>query len=133
MCERCAEPVIRFIVPGPAVAWQRAAKGGGHSFTHPYTRTYQREVRQAAEDAGAGFLMLDGPLYMALTVYRSRPAKPAHERCDTRKPDLDNLVKTIADALNGLAYKDDAQICELRAFKLHGEPERVEVEIGSLS
>ena len=46
--------MIRFTVPGPAVAWQRAAKGGGHSFTHPYTRTYQREVRQTAEDAGAG-------------------------------------------------------------------------------
>ena len=28
----------------------------------------------------------------------------------TQKPDVDNLAKTIMDALNGFAYKDDSQI-----------------------
>jgi len=127
--------VIRFTVPGPAVAWQRTAKSrGGVLFTHPYTRTYQREVRQAAEDAGAGLVMLDGPIALSVKVYRNPPAKrvPKFGPWDTRKPDLDNLAKTIADALNGLAYADDAQICQLTAWKFFGEPERVEIEIWSL-
>jgi Holliday junction resolvase RusA-like endonuclease len=125
--------MIRFTVPGPAVAWQRTAKSrGGVLFTHPYTRTYQREVRQAAEDAGAGLVMLDGPIALSVKVYRNPPAKRLGEFWDPRKPDLDNLVKTIADALNGLAYADDAQICQLTAWKFFDEPERVEIEIGSL-
>ena len=29
----------------------------------------------------------------------------------TKKPDADNIIKVILDALNGLAYRDDSQIC----------------------
>jgi Holliday junction resolvase RusA-like endonuclease len=27
------------------------------------------------------------------------------------KPDFDNIAKLVSDALNGIAYKDDSQIC----------------------
>lgn len=30
----------------------------------------------------------------------------------TKKPDMDNVVKIIADSLNNLAYYDDTQIVE---------------------
>lgn len=36
-----------------------------------------------------------------------------------KKPDLDNLQKFILDCLNGLAFKDDAQVCEIRAKKIY--------------
>lgn len=45
------------------------------------------------------------------------------------KPDVDNLVKIIADALNGIAYKDDNQITKLEVIKKYGEEDKVEVEI----
>lgn len=35
------------------------------------------------------------------------------------KPDLDNICKFFLDCLNGLAFKDDAQICEIRAKKIY--------------
>lgn len=35
------------------------------------------------------------------------------------KPDLDNLLKFVLDCLNGLLFKDDAQICEIRAKKIY--------------
>lgn len=35
----------------------------------------------------------------------------------TKKPDIDNLEKTILDALNGVAWVDDKQIIELHAIK----------------
>lgn len=47
----------------------------------------------------------------------------------TKKPDIDNVVKIICDSLNGVAYKDDAQIVEIHAYKLYSENPRVEVEI----
>lgn len=33
-----------------------------------------------------------------------------HKILPTKKPDCDNISKIVCDALNGVAYKDDAQI-----------------------
>lgn len=45
------------------------------------------------------------------------------------KPDLDKLVRSLGDALTGIAYDDDAQVTELIARKMYGSPARVEVEV----
>lgn len=50
----------------------------------------------------------------------------------TKKPDLDNIIKAIADSLNGIAYKDDAQIVEIESKKFYSEAPRVEVTIQDL-
>ena len=47
----------------------------------------------------------------------------------TKKPDTDNIAKIILDALNGLAYHDDAQIVELNLIKCYGEIPCVRVKI----
>lgn len=39
----------------------------------------------------------------------------------TKKPDVDNLVKSILDALSGVAYKDDSQVVELTIGKIYSE------------
>lgn len=36
---------------------------------------------------------------------------------DTPKPDIDNVIKIVCDALNGVAYDDDKQILKLIAYK----------------
>jgi Holliday junction resolvase RusA-like endonuclease len=36
----------------------------------------------------------------------------------TSKPDIDNLVKAILDALNGVAFNDDSQIWEIQSSKI---------------
>jgi len=50
----------------------------------------------------------------------------------TTKPDADNVVKVIADSLNGLAYRDDAQIVECRIRKFYSDIPRVYVEISEV-
>ncbi|WP_460268332.1 RusA family crossover junction endodeoxyribonuclease [Clostridium sp. CTA-17] len=48
----------------------------------------------------------------------------------TKKPDVDNIAKIILDSLNGVAYKDDSQIVDLRIIKSYTEEtERVEFEL----
>ena len=47
----------------------------------------------------------------------------------TVKPDLDNIAKIVADALNGLAYRDDSCIVDLVVRKRYGVEARVEVKI----
>lgn len=39
----------------------------------------------------------------------------------TKKPDLDNLLKLLLDCSNGLLFKDDSQVCEIRAKKIYSE------------
>ena len=45
------------------------------------------------------------------------------------KPDIDNVIKAVLDALNGIAYKDDARVVELEARKVYGNEPGVAVEI----
>lgn len=47
----------------------------------------------------------------------------------TKKPDMDNVVKIIADSLNQLAYKDDTQIVDCQCRKFYSDEPRVEVLI----
>lgn len=45
------------------------------------------------------------------------------------KPDLDNLVKSVVDALNGVFWLDDKQIYELTATKLYSFNPRVDISL----
>ena len=47
----------------------------------------------------------------------------------TKKPDADNIGKIVADALNGVAYQDDAQIILLQIRKTYSEEPRVVVTV----
>ena len=64
--------------------------------------------------------------------YILRDDAPAYH---TKTPDIDNLAKFVADALQPNFYKDDSQIIELKAEKYyvsHGEPARTEVMIDEI-
>ena len=51
----------------------------------------------------------------------------------TKKPDADNIAKIICDALNGVAYADDAQIVKMRVDKVYTSgAERVAVWISAV-
>ncbi|MGV9137648.1 RusA family crossover junction endodeoxyribonuclease, partial [Clostridioides difficile] len=45
----------------------------------------------------------------------------------SKKPDIDNVIKVVADSLNEIAYKDDTQIVEVVASKYYSDNPRVEV------
>lgn len=47
----------------------------------------------------------------------------------TKKPDMDNIVKIIADSLNGIAYKDDSQIVDCMVRKFYSDNPKVTVVI----
>ena len=46
-----------------------------------------------------------------------------------KKPDIDNIVKIILDAMNEIAFKDDTQITKLNVEKKYSETESVFVKI----
>ena len=53
----------------------------------------------------------------------------SYELSVTSKPDTDNIAKSILDSLNGIAYKDDKQVVDLRVRKQYAEVPSVSVWI----
>jgi Holliday junction resolvase RusA-like endonuclease len=47
----------------------------------------------------------------------------------TKTPDTDNIAKSVLDALNKVAYKDDSCVVDLIVEKWYSENPRVEVYI----
>ena len=64
----------------------------------------------------------DAPLRWCAAMPRPKnkvwKRKPMPRYWHTKRPDLDNLVKAVLDALNGLAWRDDAQIHTLNISKV---------------
>lgn len=46
-----------------------------------------------------------------------------------KKPDIDNIVKVVADALNGAAYHDDTQIIFIVAKKAYSAEEGLDITV----
>lgn len=45
------------------------------------------------------------------------------------KPDIDNVIKGVFDALNGVAWKDDNLVVNVEAIKRYGDQAHIEIEI----
>jgi len=49
-----------------------------------------------------------------------------------KKPDLDNYIKLVLDALNGVFYKDDSLICSIHAKKIYTTKPFTEIRLFKL-
>lgn len=118
---------ISYTILGTPVPKHRARAGKGHHYTPDATRHYQAKVKSETADAffEHGLPPFDGPIWIDLDFVFPRPeaVRLDHRHRSgfsppmTSRPDLDNLVKVILDALNKTAYRDDALVCELFAHK----------------
>ena len=61
-------------------------------------------------------------LKMELIFYMPRPKSlPKKVKHHIKKPDCDNLAKAVKDGLEGVFYKNDSQVCDLRIQKVYCE------------
>ena len=67
---------------------------------------------------------LEGPLQVQIVIRLLKPAsKPKKKPCwPTSKPDSDNYAKLVLDALNGVLWRDDSQVCRLFVEKAYCDP-----------
>lgn len=107
------------------------------TYTPRATREYEDLVRwEYKRQGGPDFGSV--PLRVTITAFfvlhrtatkRERYAAQLGELLPAKKPDADNIAKAICDALNGIAYKDDAQIVDLTVRKRYGPDPAVDVEV----
>lgn len=115
---------------------------GVHSYTPRETVIYERKIawacRSACRDAQMpenAPLSLEAVFYMPIpkSANKGLRERMASERMmHTKKPDTDNMLKSVLDGCNGIAYKDDNQIAQIRATKVYSENPRVEVTISTI-
>ena len=128
----------RFEIPGEPYGKGRPRfTRSGQIYTPKKTRDYEKMV-QHEYLVQTGGKLYDGPIvaniYATCAVPKSdtkknRGLKLAGHILPTKTPDCDNIAKTILDALNGIAYKDDSQIIQLHVYKKYGETGKTEVEL----
>jgi Holliday junction resolvase RusA-like endonuclease len=95
---------VTFTVPGPPVSWKRAKRGAGRSYTDPADALHREKIRAFARNAGIR-RPIEGRVRLDLVFY------VPHDPLDARVGDLDNLEKAVKDALQGIAFANDRQVC----------------------
>ena len=132
---------ITFEIPGKPFAKQRPKFSGKGKFVKTYTpkETVDAEANIAKIAAPLFKEPMQGAVKLRITAI-FKPAKSwskkrrsdAMERYHTQTPDLDNVVKLVSDALNGIAYADDSQVASLNCAKIWGEEARTIVTVTQL-
>ncbi|MGD9567555.1 MAG: RusA family crossover junction endodeoxyribonuclease [Sedimentibacter sp.] len=73
--------------------------------------------------------------YFTIPASASKKKKKQMEDCEirpTKKPDMDNIIKVVADSLNQIAYRDDAQVVDCQIRKYYSQQPRIEVTLSSV-
>jgi Holliday junction resolvase RusA-like endonuclease len=129
--------IFSFTVYGEPMGKQRPRFGRGRTYTPKKTVDYEKAVKEAFNEMYEG-QQLNGAIRMYVNAFfsipKSTPKKKRQLMIDgiirpTKKPDIDNIWKIIADSLNENAYPDDSSVVSAKCEKFYGEIPRVEVEI----
>jgi Holliday junction resolvase RusA-like endonuclease len=103
---------LEIFIPGKPMGKARPDQSKfGRRFAEPKTAAKEREIAQLAMVGLVGRKRFSGAI--AVSIDARMPGKA------TAKPDSDNIAKLILDALNKVAWDDDAAVTDLRVKKRH--------------
>jgi Holliday junction resolvase RusA-like endonuclease len=134
--------VLTFEVPGDPHGKGRPkfARRGNfvQTYTDKKTASYEDLVKFYANIAMVDLDPLQGAvavyIYIKLAVPKSY-SKKRTEAClsglerPTKKPDWDNVAKSVCDAMNGIVYMDDTQIVDAHVTKVYAANAGVDVGV----
>ena len=135
--------IIKFNIPNNPVAKGRPRFRKIGSFVQSYTpaKTKKAEnyiVSCFKEQVKHFKTPIKGPIFVSIEFYMQIPTSLSKKKKNElegqfhiKKPDLDNLCKTVCDALNGVAWEDDSCVCSLVAIKRYANDPSTVVTIES--
>lgn len=114
-------------------------RGQVHTFTPEKTSVFESQIALKYKEQSNGLKFeRDIPLKVSLFFGLPIPMSTTKSRRvamlegilkHTKKPDIDNLVKAVLDALNDVAWEDDSQIVRVAAEKEYSEDPHVYIRI----
>lgn len=129
---------IYFVVKGKPQGKERPRFDSRRKITYTpaKTKNYEALVRTSYLFQCRNEIPIYGAVKAEIYAYFPIPKSANKRECEkmlsgelrpTVKPDMDNIIKAILDALNGYAYKDDAAVISVIAEKRYSATPRVEV------
>lgn len=103
----------------------------GHVYTPKKTQDCERKIAAAFEDYSPVYypVKIEIDIYVEAPKWWHKIPADARQWTSPRVGDLDNRIKTVTDALNGIIYKDDVQIRELQATQKYAAVSSVTVRM----
>mgnify|MGYP004666351575 CR=1 FL=1 len=136
---------VTFRVPGKPHGKARAktvrnrSTGNSHSYTPESDLLYENYIKNQFLNHAKGFYLERGKPVSLSIIARFLPPKSTSKKrqldmlegreMPLKKPDMDNIVKVVADALNGVAYHDDTQIAMVVAMKVYSAVEGLDITV----
>lgn len=132
--------IYEFEVPGKIIGKGRPRLNSytGSVYTPTRTKDYETLVEQYFLLKYPRFKPFEGRVQVEINANFEIPKSTKKAEKDlmlenkinpTKKPDIDNIVKIILDAMNGIAFKDDTQITKLCVEKKYAASESIIVRI----
>lgn len=134
--------MIEFVIEGVAVGKGRPkfARRGNFvtAYTPQKTKDYEALVQAAARAAMGNREPIAEPVGCCIRIFVAPTASWSKKRIQAAlsgeqspisKPDIDNVIKGIFDACNGIVWVDDSQVVSLTASKEYAPTGRVVVTV----
>ncbi len=134
---------VEIWIPGAPVAKARARHGKTRdgrpvTYSDPKTKSWELQVGMLASVAMGDSEPSQAPIALTLDVglapprswsQRRRDAATAGEIAATKRPDLDNFVKSVLDGLDGVVFADDSQVVRLEVHKRYSARPGVSITV----
>jgi Holliday junction resolvase RusA-like endonuclease len=140
--EEKSAAAVAFVVPGTPVGKGRPKFARRGNFVSTYTpektASYENLVKVKAQEAMRGVPPFDGAVSVTIHLWVTPPASWSqkkqrqalnHEVLPTSKPDVDNVIKGIFDAMNEIVWKDDKQAVDVFIRKRYAIAASAVVEV----
>jgi len=110
----------------------------GRAYTPTNTKLYEYSLRQSFIIKYPYFKQIESRVKVIIIAYfgitkntsKKREAEMLQENISpTKKPDADNIIKIVLDAMNKFAFKDDTQVTKLQIEKKYDKTPRIYIKI----
>lgn len=121
---------VEFVVAGQPVGKSRPRfTKGGRAYTPTKTRHYEEQVADCAAKAMRGHVFNDTAVQVVIIAYMEIPksySAAKRRRCIDgihipTRPDIDNIAKCVLDGCNGIVYKDDRFVNDMRIIRRYDD------------
>lgn len=105
------------------------SRKSGRAYNQIETINTESALRVLAQEAMAGLPLIEGPVRLEITAYFAIPTSWSAKKkllaqkggiYPTKKPDASNILK-FEDALNGIVWRDDAQVVHANITKSYSD------------
>lgn len=118
---------------------------GVRTYDPAASRDYKADIKyqMLGKLAMMNFQIIEGPVTLSVEFYMPRPKSHYNKKgikdlapvWHSNKPDLDNMLKAVKDAITstGRIWKDDSQVCSEHANKMYAEMPGIVITIQELA